>query len=244
MSKLTSLLSLSLLIFTGCTGRSSQSSSTPVPVQQQPQTQPDQTQATQNTTGQQPQTEPQVNGDTSDDVIPMGTNSNETPPDVTESNSDVSTTPTATTTPTTPTPDPTPPASNPTGTIDIQGSTIQFQDLKLTVPAGWKLHQDALNDGTLIIAFEKDSEYFRLYARQGAAATLQSIFVNGSQVVKAEREETIGSRSWKRIETQKNAVSVAGFQTTYNGHTYFGFGRAGSVDAASAAATLFLGTIK
>lgn len=222
-------------MLTGCTGRHTQSGSTPQPAEK-PQTQQGQEPGTPQTTGEQ-QGEPQTTSETNEDVIGTQSNGDETNSDVVDPNAGV--------TPTTTTPTTTPPStSNPTGTVNIQGSSIQFQDLKLTIPAGWKLHQDAINNGTMIIAFEKGDAYFRLYARAGAAAPMQGIFVNGSQVVKPERDESIAGRSWKRIETRKDSVSVAGFMTTFNGHTYFGFGRSGSAEAASAAATEFLSSIK
>ena len=131
-----------------------------------------------------------------------------------------------------------------TGIIDIQGTAITFQDLKFNTPPGWKIYQDAFTDGTLIISFEKASDFFRLYARQGTIPSLQSMFANGSQITGPERDESIGTRIWKRIDTQRDQIAVAGFTLSFNGHAYYGFGRSGSTQGAIAVLSEFLAGMK
>jgi hypothetical protein len=174
------------------------------------------------------------------------TSTPETTP-TTPNNTTTTDTPVTPATTSTPSPTPTTPATNApaaTGNINIQGSAITFQDLQFTVPAGWRLHQDTFTDGTLIIAFEKGADYFRLYAKQGIAQSLQTIFVNGSTVIGAEKEQSIAGRSFKRIDTQKDQIFVSGFSLNYKNHAYYGFGRSSSTTAANSVATEFLSTFK
>jgi hypothetical protein len=170
----------------------------------------------------------------------------ETTPTTPTTPNNTTTTDSAVTPPTTPTPAPTPATTAPaaTGNINIQGSAITFQDIQFTVPPGWRLHQDTFTDGTLIISFEKGSDYFRLYAKQGTSPSLQNIFVNGSTVINAEREQPIAGKSYKRIDTQKDQIFVSGFSHNYKSHSYFGFGRSSSTTAANSVATEFLSTFK
>jgi hypothetical protein len=233
-----------LLVFglaAACTGRSKQQATTiPAPAPK-PQTGPesqDPGQTGTEQTGTTPAGQPETATETDPGIETESENGSTLPESTTTTDS-----PGTTTTPSTTTTAP-PPANNPTGTIEIQGDSIVFQDLKFSIPSGWKLHQDTFTEGTLIMAFTKGSEYFRIYAKQGALPSMQSVFVNGSQVISQERDETIGGRSWKRIDTQKGQVSVAGFALAHNGHAYYGFGRSGSQQSAAAIAAEFLGAMK
>ena len=236
-------ISFLILALAGCTGRSKQTVS-PQPRQDTPAD-----------TGNKPGTEGTDTKIETDETATGTQNGEGTNEEIVDANgdpvppsdegvappSDSTTTPE--TTPTTPvTPATTTPAA--TGTINIQGSTITFQDIQFTVPTGWKLHQDTFTDGTLIISFEKGTDYFRIYAKAGTAPALQTIFVNGSTVVGAEKEQTIAEKAYKRIDTQKGTVFVSGFSLTYKNHAYYGFGRSSSTSAASAVATEFLSTFK
>ena len=46
------------------------------------------------------------------------------------------------------------------------GDDIGVQDMVLTVPDGWKLHQDARDEGTIILGFSSGDEYLTLFVRQ------------------------------------------------------------------------------
>jgi hypothetical protein len=183
---------------------------------------------------------------TNDEIVDANSNPEPLTDDPTVAPPGNSTTTPETTTDATPTTPVTPVTTDPaaTGNINIQGSTITFQDIQFTVPTGWKLHQDTFTDGTLIISFEKDTEYFRMYAKQGSAPDLQSFFVNGSTVVGAEKEQKIAEKDYRRIDTQKGQIFVSGFSLTYKNHAYYGFARSSSTASANTAATEFLSTFK
>lgn len=247
-----SMKTAALLLLTSvvaCTGRSRQETATtpaPAPKEQPGQgTQPSSVQP--EIAAEQPETQQELPGTSenteqvSDDIITeQGTTTTTTTTSTTSNVAGQPASPPAQVTP----PTPPPPANNPTGTIDIQGDAVVFQDLNFKVPPGWKIHQDTFTEGTLIMAFTKGPDYFRIYARKGALPSLQTIFVNGSQVVKQERGESVAGREWKRIDTQKGQVSVSGFGLTHNGHAYYGFGRSTSQQAAAAITTEFLGAMK
>lgn len=140
-----------------------------------------------------------------------------------------------------PAPAPAPaPAANPTGTITINGASIVFQDLTITAPSGWTLHQEAKSGGVMFVGFAKGTDYLRIYVKQGAGLNMQQIFVNGSQST-GERTEQLGGRTWKRLDATMGQVQIAAFMIEHQGHTYYGYARGAGPRAV---VTEFLNAIK
>lgn len=124
------------------------------------------------------------------------------------------------------------------------GDVIQVQDMQLTVPAGWSLRQDAKDDGTIILGFERGAEYLTLYVKGVTGLDMRAIFNNGSTVVRDVRQMPRNSYNWKVLETSKSTTGrtayVASFLTEHNGASYYGYARGASSQAAIDAATAFL----
>ncbi len=134
--------------------------------------------------------------------------------------------------------------ANAEGTLEVNGTSILLQDMKLTIPEGWTLHQDADQDGILILAFAHDEKYFRIYVKKGDLPEMRATFANGSKIIKDERVEHIGSLDWRRIDTAMDGVSISAFAATYKGHVYYGLGRASSQQPAENTVREFLALLK
>jgi hypothetical protein len=131
-------------------------------------------------------------------------------------------------------------AANPDGHYDINGANVVVQDLAFTIPSGWTLHQDAVDNGSVILGFARGADYFRIYLKKSAGAfSLGSVVAGGTA-----RSEKIGARDWQRLDAQTGQVAVAAFSLELQGHVYWGFGRAASAATAAEAVTSFLTSVK
>lgn len=130
-------------------------------------------------------------------------------------------------------------------------SGLAIKELRLSLPQGWKMDQDALAGDTLLFGFANGSEYLTLYAKAKTGIEMKSIFVNGSTVVSDLRTEAKGRLQWKRLETSKAAPTtvtgvgtgsikgmqyLSSFMAEHNGVTYYGYSR--SADSAKAKANV------
>lgn len=131
----------------------------------------------------------------------------------------------------------------------VAGDQIQIQDMTLTVPDGWRLRQDAKDEGTVILGFEKGSEYVTLFVSQ-RSVDMRAMFVNGSTVVRDIRSAPRNSFEWRVLETSKTLANparttyVASFLTTLNGNSYYGYGRAASSQNAIDCVNQFLNNLR
>ena len=128
------------------------------------------------------------------------------------------------------------------------GDVIQLQDMQLTVPDGWSLRQDAKDDGSIILGFEKGAEYLTIYVKGQTGLDMRSIFVNGSTVVRDVRTLPRNSYNWKVLETSKSTSGrtayVASFLVEHNGASYYGYARAANSTAAMDVANAFLAELR
>lgn len=103
-----------------------------------------------------------------------------------------------------------------------------IKDIRFVLPDQWKINQDALNEGTIILGIipgnmPNSDAYVTFYARDIIGLDMKTIFVNGSTIDQDLKEETIGSYAWKTIVTVKDSIFVAGFLMEFKGKTYFGY---------------------
>jgi hypothetical protein len=131
----------------------------------------------------------------------------------------------------------------------VAGDQIQVQDMTLTVPDGWRLRQDARDEGTIILGFEKGSEYVTLFVSQNAV-DMRAMFVNGSTVVRDIRSAPRNTFDWRVLETSKTLSNpsrttyVASFLATLNGNSYYGYGRGASSQTAMDNVNHFLNNLR
>jgi len=148
--------------------------------------------------------------------------------------------------PVTPPPQPvTPPA---------QDGVLAVQDMRLAVPAGWKVRQDAVDEGRIVLVLRNGTRALSLYVGRLSVDLRTTFASTGSQVTKAERAESIGGRSWQRLDAGKNLntgakgfsgqKNVAAFKTDLNGTTYYGYGTGTTAAEAEAAVTEILGALR
>lgn len=127
------------------------------------------------------------------------------------------------------------------------GDVIGVQDMNLTIPDGWSLRQDAKDEGTIILGFEKGTSYLTLFVKQ-QPIDMRTVFVNGSQIVRDIRSQPRNSFDWKVLETSKTSSRatqyVASFLTTHNGNSYYGYSRGASSQAAMDNVNLFLQNLR
>jgi len=122
-------------------------------------------------------------------------------------------------------------------------SFVALQDLRVQVPSGWALHQNALSNGTVILGFHQNEDFVNLYVSAGAVDA-KGMFGHESQLIH-EANEAMGPLNWKTILTSRTLPTrevafVKGFWSTMNGHAYFGYAKAGSKEAAIKNAEAFL----
>ncbi len=135
------------------------------------------------------------------------------------------------------------------------GDTIKVQDMRLVIPNGWAIKQDAVNDDRIILLLSNGSQSVSLYVSPKAIPDMRAMFVtSGAQVVKEERGESIGYHQWQRLDSRKilqtsardlsKTTHVGAFRLEYNGYTYYGYGSAQSQEAAAKAAETILVALK
>jgi hypothetical protein len=129
------------------------------------------------------------------------------------------------------------------------GDVIGIQDMNLTVPDGWSLRQDAKDEGTIILGFEKGTEYLTIFVKQ-QVIDMRSVFVNGSQIVRDIRSMPRNSFDWKVLETTKSLSNplrtsyVASFLAEHNGYSYYGYSKAASNQVAMDNVNSFLQNLR
>jgi hypothetical protein len=131
---------------------------------------------------------------------------------------------------------------------------IVVQDMRLTMPAGWKIKQDAIDDGRIVLVIRNGTRALSLYVAKQAIDMRGTFAANGAQVSKPERAENIAGRSWQRLDAVKNlstgakgfsgGKNVAAFKTELNGATYYGYGTGASAAEAETAVTEVLGALR
>ncbi len=138
-----------------------------------------------------------------------------------------------------------------TGARAIQasgGDVLQVQDLVLTVPEDWKLHQDAKDNGKIILGFSKGNVYTTIYLAEATGLDMNAIFVNDSEIEQAMREESFNAYSWKRLDTSKELSStkyyISSFLLENEGYSYYGYTKATSLTESQTNAALFLDALK
>lgn len=127
----------------------------------------------------------------------------------------------------------------------LGGGKTNLGGLTVGTPAGFAITQQAANDGIVLVGFAKGEDYAAIYAKPGAGATPQSLFVNDAKVTTPEAAKKIGNYDWKVIETTKTVAAglphagtyyVTGFMMEKGGTTYYGYGKSTSAELARAAA--------
>lgn len=120
-------------------------------------------------------------------------------------------------------------------------------DVSLEAPAGFRLVQQAENDGTRFVIFESTDGIFAMYARPQQTAAMKTVFAVGATVV-AEREEQLGPLKWQLLETTakakdkpSNTYAVFSFRAEHRGVTYEGYARSKDKSKAEAIARQILG---
>jgi hypothetical protein len=120
---------------------------------------------------------------------------------------------------------------------------VRISELTLTLPAGWSVAQQAVNEGIGIVGLANAEKYVTIYAKPGIGLSMNSLFVNGAQVRGAERTQRVGAYDWRLIDTTKTVPNrvpmagtyyVTGFLLEKNGQSYYGYSRATSAAAAAA----------
>lgn len=129
-----------------------------------------------------------------------------------------------------------------------KGQAVAVQNIRLELPAGWSVHQDALVDNRLVFGFAKGTDFVNLYIQPSENLNFDSIFVNGSEVVRDWRLEPRSIFTWRILETKKQipvkgraeTSYVSAFATEYLGHLYYGYARSSSADSAREIMTAFM----
>jgi hypothetical protein len=121
------------------------------------------------------------------------------------------------------------------GGTTLTGTRIKVQDLSFDIPSGYKVHQDALARGTIIVGLTNGTDYLRIYVKQGAAPDMQRTFAStGAQVTRQAASTSFGGQSWTLMGTRKgSSTSVAAFSGERAGFSYWGFGASTSGDPAA-----------
>lgn len=118
-----------------------------------------------------------------------------------------------------------------------------IQNVRLVMPAGYRLHQDAVDADVIVLGFTNDTNHLNFFVRRELALDMKSIFVNGSQIVRDVHTEPRGMFNWNVMQTRKNGttpVHVTAFWMEYLGSTYYGYTAAASEGAADTVAMAFL----
>jgi hypothetical protein len=138
-----------------------------------------------------------------------------------------------------------PPASSgdTTLTADITvetGGSVSLNDLNVKPPSGWGIAQKGALGQAVFTAVASGKKYVSIYSVPGKTLTLAKVFGHGAQVVTPETSKTVGSNTWKVIETKKTVASgphqgtwyVYGFMMVKGEYTYYGFARADDAETA------------
>lgn len=122
------------------------------------------------------------------------------------------------------------------------------EDLKIELPPGWVLHQDAIDNGKIVLGFAKGDESVNIFVTEGSWQSAGDYFT--SEAVKANSgwSEKRNGLSWDMSVARRDlpeaagggSVHVAAFSTVMNGKHYFGFARGGSEGKAKDNAFAFL----
>jgi len=130
-----------------------------------------------------------------------------------------------------------------------RAENVALQDIILEVPQGWTVHQEAADNGTLLIGFANGRDYARFYVKRSGDLDFKGLFGPGVQIVKAETLEA-GPFDWDTIEATRpatgdvKAAHTFAFRADFRGHVYYGYSAGSSVAAARATAERFLSGIK
>jgi hypothetical protein len=68
-----------------------------------------------------------------------------------------------------------------TAAFAVNAAPIAVQDMSLNVPAGWRLAQDARDNGTLILGFDNEDRYLSLYVRQNSLDDMKAFSLKMSK---------------------------------------------------------------
>ncbi len=130
--------------------------------------------------------------------------------------------------------------------VPIKPTSIQFEDVLIEVPEGWRTEQTARSQDVLLAGFSGAGVYVTLYAREQLNLNMHDIFVNGSTLTRDIHRRTIGDLSWHMLQTTKAATSetpvvfITAFKTELNNKSYYGFARGSSAVMADTAAITLL----
>lgn len=124
------------------------------------------------------------------------------------------------------------------------GDQIQVQDVKLIIPNGWTLHQNARDQGNIILGFKNNENYLRLYVAPRTEVAREELFLNhGAQLLYRDSSDKF-SLGWERIHTshvlQNRESFTSGFLLELNGYTYYGYSTSQSLSQADANVSSFL----
>jgi len=128
--------------------------------------------------------------------------------------------------------------------LDSEGH-VTLQDVRFQIPAGWSMHQDAMSEGTIVMGFHRNEDFVNLYVTANAHADIKGMFGHEAKIL-SENTEAIGPLSWTTLETSRTLSTretnfVKGFWANLHGHTYYGYAKAGTQEAATKIAADFLG---
>jgi len=130
----------------------------------------------------------------------------------------------------------------------LSNGTILLPGMQLSPPRGWRLHQDAIADGTLLLGFSKGDDYVTLYVRHQTGLLFKKIFQNDVEVEDYLPEDRHGDFTWQNLVTSKASENSVGRQTLFmnsfmrqsGGFTYYGYSRSDSKAGAMEATASFL----
>src|SRR5690606_4473092 len=128
---------------------------------------------------------------------------------------------------------------NSEGDSNLAGDRIQLERMSFQIPTGWKVHQDALAGGMLVLGLTNGRDYMRIYVQQGPKPDMNHTFVNNNaRITRQPHDVQYGAATWTLMETAKGQRQVAAFATEKDGFTYWGFASSSSGRPATIVQTL------
>lgn len=119
-------------------------------------------------------------------------------------------------------------------TQSVFAKTIQLQEMRVSIPTGWNVTQEARDQETLFVSLEKGSSLISLYARPESLGEMQNWLSAENEVLSDALPNCLPKTDFKwnflrALKRAKNPTEktyyVTAFKTELSGVTYFGYHR-------------------
>src|SRR5688572_25277400 len=80
---------------------------------------------------------------------------------------------------------------------------LTIHDIKFQVPQGWKLHQNAKSESTVLVGFNQGADYLQILVDPSQSIEMKDVFGHDAEILEGVSTEAHGPFQWEVIETSK-----------------------------------------